>query len=87
MPGRPRDFLPGQLTDSMVVDQEGIVYRVIQRLIMDERAGNCWWRNPPRAQLTSPEVVSDIDESCETLAEAVAEEDGADGESMEPPSV
>ena len=36
-------------------------HHIQQRLLMDERTGNCLWEEPPRTQLTSPEVMSEID--------------------------
>ena len=43
------------------MDPKGTVWEVIQRLIMDEGAGDFHWHTPPRTTLTSPEVIADID--------------------------
>lgn len=40
---------------------------VVQRLIMDEREGNLLWHTPPKAELASAEVISDLDFSRDSL--------------------
>ena len=60
-------FRRKDLPDGSILDEFGWVWELIQRLIMGERAGNCWWRTPPRTTLTSPEVISEIDCEPESL--------------------
>lgn len=67
--GPPRPAVPWEEPTPPLVVQSlnGMPFELIPRLIMDERYPNVRWRAPPRVQLTSPEVVGDVDMAASRL--------------------